>query len=192
MDNPNSSPPSRSPVGLWLLLLGGLIAGGVMALGIMLMGPGRSPGDQIRFPSPIPDPVSVGQPAPEFRSVTSEGEEVALSDYQGSLVAINFWATWCGPCRVEMPVLEAAYQEGRLVVLAVNAGESDAAVDSYVEELGLSFPAILDPDGEIIDQYAIRVFPTTIWVDEEGIVRAEHLGPLTEDLIEDYLEQLTS
>jgi thiol-disulfide isomerase/thioredoxin len=138
--------PSRPPFGLWLLLLAGGIIGALMALAVTLMGPGSNSG-QFRLPSAVPDPVTVGEAAPEFTGITSEGEQIALSDLRRSIVAINFWATWCAPCRVEMPALQEAANEGMIVVLAVNAGESDETVDDFMEELGLTFTAVLDLDG---------------------------------------------
>jgi thiol-disulfide isomerase/thioredoxin len=134
--------------------------------------------------------VSEGKPAPVFTGMTAEGETISLSDYRGSPVAVNFWATWCAPCRVEMPVLQEAYDAGQIVVLAVNAGESGGTVQAYMDELGLTFPAVLDPNGDILDLYAVRVFPTTVWVDGEGLVRAEHLGPLTPELIDQYIVEI--
>jgi len=142
------------------------------------------------FPTPIPDRVSEGKPAPDFTGRTTNGEMISLSDYRGSSVAVNFWATWCAPCRVEMPALQAAYDAGKVTVLAVNAGEPEDAIQAYMDELGLTFPAVLDPSGDILDLYGVRVFPTTVWVDRQGIVRAEHLGPLTADLIDQYSQEM--
>lgn len=143
--------------------------------------------------TPVPDTVRVDQPAPDFTGISSTGEEVTLSALQGRVVAINFWATWCGPCRVEMPALQAAseqYSEDEFVLLAVNAGESQQQVSRFMDDLGLTFIAIVDREEVIVDQYLVRVFPTTVWVDENGIVFAEHFGPLSEDLIQRYLDEL--
>jgi cytochrome c biogenesis protein CcmG/thiol:disulfide interchange protein DsbE len=110
-------------------------------------------------------------------------------------VILNFWATWCAPCRVEMPALQAAserYADQGVVLLAVNASESRDQVADYMDELGLTFPAVLDPQGEIIDLYEVRVFPTTIWIDAEGVVRAEHYGALDDALIDDYLAEISA
>jgi thiol-disulfide isomerase/thioredoxin len=141
------------------------------------------------LPTPVPDLVIEGNPAPDFAGKTPTGESVSLSDYRGSIVAINFWATWCGPCKAEMPTLQKAYEQGNLVVLAVNAAEDADTVDAYLRELGLTFPAVLDPDSAIVDLYGVRVFPTTVFVDADGIVLAERYGPLTPDLIDQYLNR---
>lgn len=185
-----ASRPARSD--LWLLLLIGGIVGGLMALAVILMGPGRNSASQFRFPTSVPDLVTVGEAAPEFSAVSPQGQQVSLSDFRGSVVAVNFWATWCGPCRIEMPALQEATDTGKIKVLAVNVGESADTVTAYMDELGLAFTAVLDPDGEIVDLYGIHVFPTTVWVDSEGIVRAEHLGILTQDLIDQYARDIGS
>jgi cytochrome c biogenesis protein CcmG/thiol:disulfide interchange protein DsbE len=183
------------PLGLVVLVGVGLLAGVVMAA-LTLVNPAATLGSGgSGVPTPVPDRVAEGQPAPEFTAVTASGERVALSDYAGRPVILNFWATWCAPCQVEMPALQAAserYADQGVVVLAVNALESRDRVTAFMDELGLTFPAVLDPDGEIVDLYEVRVFPTTIWIDEQGIVRAEHLGALDDALIDDYLAEIST
>ena len=132
----------------------------------------------------------IGARAPQFDLPRIDGPRLRLADLSGSPVVLNFWATWCAPCRVEMPALQAAYDAGKVTVLAVNAGEPEDAIQAYMDELGLTFPAVLDPSGDILDLYGVRVFPTTVWVDRQGIVRAEHLGPLTADLIDQYSQEM--
>jgi peroxiredoxin len=199
MTHGRSEPPegedSRRPVPLGLVVLigAGLLAGVVMAA-LTLVNPAATLGSGgSGVPTPVPDRVAEGQPAPEFTAETASGEQVALSDYAGQPVILNFWATWCAPCQVEMPALQAAserYADQGVVVLAVNALESRDRVTAFMDELGLTFPAVLDPKGEIIDLYEVRVFPTTIWIDAQGVVRAEHLGALDDALIDDYLAEI--
>jgi cytochrome c biogenesis protein CcmG/thiol:disulfide interchange protein DsbE len=184
----------RRPRALLVLLLIGLLSGVVMAL-LTIVGPGRQAGlgTGQSGPTPVPDYVAVGKPAPDFTGETVDGATLTLSDLRGQPVALNFWATWCVPCAVEMPALESAaarYADQDFIVLAINAGESPAAVQAFMDEHDLTFPALLDQDGEILDLYAVRYFPTTIWVDADGIVQAEHLGPLTDDLIDRYIAEL--
>jgi len=183
------------PRGLLVLLLIGLVSGLIMAA-LTILNPQRQAGLGIGqgAPTPVPDLVAVGKPAPDFTAESLDGRTLTLSDLQGSTVAINFWATWCVPCTVEMPALESAvlrYANQGLVVLPVNAGESPDKVQDFMETNGLTLPALLDPDGDILDLYAIRYFPTTIWVDADGIVRAEHFGPLTNEQIDQYVTELT-
>lgn len=196
-DNPKklgTSPP-RSRLALFLLLAFGLFSGGVMAF-LTLYNPGqRGSISGVGGPTPVPDRVSEGTIAPDFSGVTPGGDTYSLAGLRGYPVAVNFWATWCAPCRVEMPELQAAYEAHSDIgfkILAVNAGESPDATREFMNEMGLTFPAVLDESGDIVELYEIRVFPTTIWIDGEGIVRAEHFGPLTSDLIEAYLEELST
>jgi len=181
----------RRKTGLWILLGGGVLLGGLMALLVVVSG--GAAGRDSRAPTPVPDRAAVGQPAPDFTAFTPDNQEISLSGLRGSPVAVNFWATWCGPCRVEMPVLQRAierYAEEGLVILAVNGGESAGIVQAYMDALGLTFSALLDPNGAIVEQYGIQAFPTTIWIDRQGIIQAKHLGPLSSDLIDSYMADL--
>jgi peroxiredoxin len=183
------------PRGLLILVLIGLVSGVIMAT-LTILNPQQQAGLGIGQSAPtlVPDLVAVGKPAPDFTAELLDGGTLTLSDLQGSTVAINFWATWCVPCTVEMPALESAalrYADQGLVVLPVNAGESPDIVQDFMDANGLTLSALLDPDGDILNLYAIRYFPTTIWVDADGIVRAEHFGPLTSDQIDEYIIGLT-
>ncbi len=175
-----------------LLALGLFMSLGLAAL-IVLGGeqPGR--GTSVAGPTPIVGQVAPGQPAPDFTATTLNGETIRLSDLRGHPVALNFWATWCGPCRLEMPELEAAqsrYREAGLVILTINAGEDAEKVQAYLDELGLTLTVVLDPQGTLLDLYEVRALPTTVWIDEEGFIRAEHLGPLDAALIDRYVGEL--
>ena len=180
---------------LFLLLAFGLFSGGVMAF-LTILNPSRSTNlATFNGPTPVPDRISEGVQAPDFTGVTPDGDTYQLSDLRGRPIAVNFWATWCAPCRVEMPELQAAYEahggEG-FVILAINAGDTPEATQAFIDELDLTFPSILDENGDIVDLYEIRVFPTTIWIDAEGIVRAENFGPLTSEMIDTYLNELAT
>lgn len=182
---PNQSKPSQSA--LSYLLLGGLVTGILMAGAVMLYGSSSSNG--AKLPTPIPDAVIEGEVAPDFEGTLTDGTQIKLSDYRGEVVAVNFWTTWCGPCKVEMPMLQEANEQGQLVVLAVNAGEKVDVIQEYMNELNLTFSSVLDQKGDIVDLYAVRVFPTTVLVDTNGVVIAEHYGPLTKELLARYLEE---
>jgi len=121
-----------------------------------------------------------------------KGERIRLGDHQGDVVLINFWATWCGPCRVEMPILQTYSQryEDDLVILAVNAEESQDTVKGFVTRMGLTFDVLLDPEGEIQRLYQLRGYPTSFFVDKEGVLQAQHVGMLTENQLKDYLLQV--
>jgi peroxiredoxin len=137
--------------------------------------------------------LEVGSRAPGFTLSDLEGNEVSLAHLRGQPVIINFWATWCAPCQVEMPALEQAYQERKdegLVILAVNRDEDPGAVARFFyEELGLSFTPLLDEEARVNDQYRVFNLPTTFFVDGEGIIQGIHRGVLTQSLIDDYLQQ---
>jgi peroxiredoxin len=138
--------------------------------------------------------VAIGKPAPGFTGTTLDGHEITLSDLKGSIVAVSFWATWCVPCKTEMPELQTAsqrYSAQHLKVLAVNAGEMANVVNSYVSAMKLTLPIILDPDKTIFNQYQVVVLPITVWIDTQGIVRAEQIGPLDQKMIASYMKLLT-
>jgi len=122
-----------------------------------------------------------------------EGNEISLVDFRGRPVIINFWATWCGPCRIEMPELQEAFEEGQeagLAILAVNMEETPEMVSRFFyDDLGLTFTPLLDREGEVTDLYGVFNLPTTYFVNPEGTIAAVHRGPLTGGQIDGYLHQ---
>lgn len=134
--------------------------------------------------------LTIGDAAHNFHLKDLNGSVVSLADFQGQPVVVNFWATWCGPCRLEMPALQAAqdaYQEDGLVVLAVNDQESNSDVTAFVEELDLRLTTVLDQDGIVSRLYNVFNFPTTYFVDADGVITAVHRGLLTTEQIDEYL-----
>lgn len=134
----------------------------------------------------------VNAPALDFELENLSGERVRLKDTLGHPVMINFWATWCGPCRLEMPLIQQHYEKFApdLIVLAVNDAEPVEDVRAFVEELGLKFPVLLDPDEKTINLYRIRGYPTTYFIDSDGMVKFQHLGVLDEKQLSGYLEEI--
>jgi thiol-disulfide isomerase/thioredoxin len=115
--------------------------------------------------------ASLGEPAPEFALETPQGGPIALSDYAGQPILVNFWATWCAPCRAEMPFLEALHakhSEAGLVILGVDVQESSALVLPFLDQLGLTFPIALDLNGDTAFTYRVSSYPTSFLVDREG------------------------
>jgi len=135
----------------------------------------------------------IGAQAPDFALRDLEGNEVRLSDYRGRTVLLTFWATWCGPCRLEMPTFEGRYQELKdegFTVLGLNYDEPVEDVSAFRDELGLSFPLLLDPGGSVQRLYRIRGYPSSIFIDPQGVVRRVHIGLITEGQLRDYLVEL--
>lgn len=136
-----------------------------------------------------PQPV-VGSPAPDFTLPGLDGEQVRLSDLRGQRVLLNFWATWCGPCRQEMPAIQARYNHGDFAVLAVDFGETRQQVQNFVNEIGVDLPVLLDADGNVQELYRVRGYPTTFFIDARGIIRFFHIGEMTAEDIDNYLKQM--
>ncbi|HEY65307.1 MAG TPA: TlpA family protein disulfide reductase [Caldilineae bacterium] len=132
--------------------------------------------------------------APDFTLNNLDGDPVSLSDYQGQVVILNFWATWCPPCREEMPTLEEVYRDrvrDGLVVLGVNQMEPADRVREFLESLNLTFPVVLDTRGEVARLYRVRAYPTTYFIDRGGVIRDMVIGgPMSEALLRSKVEAL--
>ena len=137
---------------------------------------------------------AIGETVPDFElTVAQTQKSIRLSSLRGQPVVINFWATWCGPCRVEMPIFESAYhyhQQQQLSVLAVNYAEPSHIVLEFADELDLSFPLLLDPDGSVQGLFQIQGYPSTMFISSDGKLAAAHIGLLTEDQLAEHLEKL--
>ena len=136
-----------------------------------------------------------GHPAPEFELVSVAGETVRLSDFQGQPVILNFWATWCGPCRAEFPEFQQAAVDNadRLVIIGINNTSADQAdqIPGFLKEFGITFPIVLDEDGQTIKRYRILGLPTTIFIDSDGIINEVFTGPLNKAYIESKISELS-
>ena len=138
-------------------------------------------------------------PAPDFTLTDQYGETHTLSDYQGQTVFLNFWATWCGPCKMEMPDIQALYEEwdenaGDLVVLGVagpGIGQEGSAEDiaAFLEENGYTYPVVMDDTGTLFYQYGISAYPTTFMIDPEGNVFGYVQGAVSREIMDDIVEQ---
>lgn len=126
--------------------------------------------------------IEVGQRAPDFELATLSGETVKLSDYRGQKVMLNFWATWCPPCRAEMPDMEKFYHEmkGEIEILAINI-DTNNDVAGFIKEMGVTFPILLDTKENVMKNYQIISIPTTFLIDENGIIKEKTIGAMTYD-----------
>jgi len=140
-----------------------------------------------RSPAPV-----IGFLAPDFVLTTLGGEEFRLSAQRGTPVVLNFWATWCPPCRAELPELRSASERnaGRITVVGVNQGESAATVAKSASELGPTFLIPLDHQGDVSQLYGVRSLPTTFFIDREGIIRQIQNGPLTQAILDQLLRNI--
>ncbi|MEH6942280.1 thiol-disulfide oxidoreductase ResA [Bacillus sp. JJ722] len=137
--------------------------------------------------------VAKGQEAPDFVLTDLEGKKHQLSDYRGQGVFLNFWGTWCPPCKEEMPYMENQYQKYKdngVQVLAVNIEESEVVVSSFVKKHGLTFPVPMDRDGRVNDAYGVFNLPVTFLIDKNGIVIDIIEAGMTEELIQQQMERI--
>jgi peroxiredoxin len=122
----------------------------------------------------VPAGGLVGQPAPDFALRSVQGDNVRLSEHSGEVVLINFWATWCGPCRQEMPLLDelyGKYQRAGLVMLSVNIDDNAAPAIEMAQTLKISYPVLFDSRKEVSRAYDVSAMPVTVLVDRAGVVR---------------------
>jgi thiol-disulfide isomerase/thioredoxin len=135
-----------------------------------------------------------GHPAPDFELKTLEGDTLRLSDFKGQPVLVNFWATWCGPCRAEFPDFQEAHVDNAdsLVIIGVNSTSADQLdlVDDFVAEMGATFPIVLDETGDTVELYRVLGLPTSVFIDRNGIVNELFTGPINKAYIESKLSEL--
>lgn len=161
------------PLAAWLPF--GLIGlGALVLIGLLVVLLNRS-----KTQSQSIAPARIGAPLVDFTLPDIQGQQVSLSDFQGQVVLVNTWATWCPPCRAEMPDLNAYYQahqkEG-FVILAINAGESQSIAAAFAQEYRLAFPVLLDSDYRLLNGLAIHDYPTSIVIGRDGLVKTIHIG----------------
>jgi len=169
-----------------------LISLGLLALGALWM---AATAIWFKPLAPAAAAPQVGFRAPDFTLTTSTGEQIRLSDLRGQVVLINVWASWCPPCKAEMPDLESVYGERRdegFVVLAVNAtaGDTVEAAEAFFAEKDLTFPLLLDPESVVSEAYQVRLLPTSILIDQEGIVQGRYTGAISAALLNSELDTL--
>lgn len=135
-----------------------------------------------------------GFAAPNFTLTSTQGESFTLAELKGKVVLVNFWATWCPPCRAEMPAIDAAYRASKdagFVVLAVDQMENPEVVNAFAAKFNLTFPLLLDGDGAINRQYLVSALPTSFFVDRKGVIRDMMIGgSMSREFIEGKIKTL--
>ena len=172
----------------WLIISIAVLVLGAAWIGNSIAPPGST--TQGGIPAP-----QTGFQAPDFTLQTPEGETVTLSDLRGQVVLVNLWASWCGPCRTEMPAMQQvydAYKDQDFTILAVNATHQDNVTDAvaFANGLKLTFPIVLDVDGGVSDQYQLRSLPSSFFIDQDGQIREVVIGSMSESLLRVRVEQL--
>jgi len=151
-----------------IAILATMLIGSTIALGCSA---GQSPGRG----------SEIGNLAPDFQLNNLDGQPVSLGDFRGKPVLVNFWASWCPPCRSEMPFIQETFTDKKwadegLVVLAIAIGESPSRVSEFVKKYGLTFPVLLDTERNVSLEYYVRAIPTTFLIDRDGIIREIKIG----------------
>lgn len=191
MESAPQSPPPKPRRWVWLFPL--------LALGILVFYLLQPAPPLMTGPVPIGTGLATsggriaeGTIAPDFTLDTLDGGQITLSDLRGQAVMINFWTSWCGPCRIETPLLVETYNEYRdqgLIILGLNITKLDNLDDvrAFVAEFSMPYPIPLDKTGEVAQDYQVLGLPTTFFVDRQGVIRKIYTGLLNESLFEEFL-----
>jgi thiol-disulfide isomerase/thioredoxin len=156
----------------------------------------RNLGQTLTVEETLPTETTPQNPAPEFTVTDAAGNEVKLSDFRGKGVVLNFWASWCGPCKMEMPDFNEAYleqgEEVQFVMVNLTDGsrETVAGVTAFIAQLGYSFPVYYDTAGSAAAAYGISSIPTTIFIDAEGNVVSHAVGAINAQRLQQGIEQI--
>ncbi|QUW23359.1 redoxin domain-containing protein [Sporosarcina sp. Marseille-Q4063] len=138
-----------------------------------------------------------GKTPPDFELLTLSGDVIKLTDYKGQKVVLNFWASWCGPCKAEMPHMQNYYENHKdsanVEIIAVNMTTEErglVSIEKFVDAYGLTFPIPLDNDGEVMDKYRIMTIPTTYMISTDGTIKQKIIGPMDEKTIKELVDNL--
>jgi peroxiredoxin len=171
-----------------------LITAGIFLLGVSLIPLLANPQQKaLDSTAPIFPPITLDYPAPQLTLTDLQGKPVSIEDYRGQVILVNNWATWCPPCKTEMPELQAFYTahaaEG-FVVVAIESGEPADQVASFVQEYGMSFPVWLDPHGTALEIFQNWNLPSSYVIDRDGKVRLSWTGAINQPTLEQYITPL--
>ena len=196
MKNNHALDSRRVKAGGLALAGAGLLILGILA-GVLLLqnktGTGSSQPDSENVELPSVVPAQVNFPAPDLSLNDVEGNPVSLADYRGQVVLVNNWATWCPPCKAEMPALQAYYEDHQdqgFVLVAIEAGEPADEVAQFASDYGLTFPVWLDPDSAALEAFNNFTLPSSYVIDAQGTVRLAWSGAISREMLEKYLTPL--
>ena len=191
---PLATPRPRPPyaaifIGLGLLLLG-IVAG-------LLLAKPQEDGSSSGFPFNSGErsvvPVAVNYPAPTLTLSGLDGNKASLSDFQGQVLLVNNWATWCPPCKAEMPTLQAYYadhQDQGFVLIGINAADPQEKVTQFISDYRLTFPIWLDPHNKALEAFQNQSLPSSYVIDRQGVVRLAWTGEVSKAILEKYVTPL--
>ena len=140
--------------------------------------------------------IQEGEKAPDFQLQTLSGKDIKLSDIEGKKVILNFWATWCPPCKAEMPHIQEFYQDQKknnVEVLSVNettAEKDPNNVGTFIDNYGLTFPVLLDRSGEVGQTYQAFTIPTSYIIDTKGIIQKKIVGPMDKEMMTELIKSI--
>jgi peroxiredoxin len=137
--------------------------------------------------------AAIGEEAPDFVLKDLEGNEYKLSDYRGKGVFLNFWGTWCEPCKDEMPYMQNQYKKYKdegVEIIAINVGETKIAIENFAKQYNLSFPIVVDESGEVQKAYGIFPLPATYLINSDGIIVDYIESTMTEEMVQQYMEKI--
>ncbi len=173
-----------------MAVIGFFLIAASIAIFFILSKPGQAGADTQASASRSTVPVEVNMPAPTLSLENINGNVEALTDYRDKIVLVNNWATWCPPCKAEMPTLVEYYQahagEG-FVIVSIDAGESKQTVQKFAEQYGMTFPVWLDPQGAAMDAFKNQSLPSSYVIDRTGTIRVMWVGEINRAMLEKYV-----
>ncbi|MBX3063328.1 MAG: TlpA family protein disulfide reductase [Anaerolineae bacterium] len=151
------------------------------------------------FPSPTPigwTGFKEGQELADFALADLDGTSQKLTEYRDKRIILNFWASWCEPCRIEAPLLQSIYEQlgdkENIVVIGINLREDTIAINRFVDQFNWTFPVLLDTEGVVSESFDVLALPTTFFIDSEGLLRFRQFGLLSEEIIRSNLNAMPS
>jgi len=178
---------------LFLAGAGLILLGVIVGLWLLQVGEKASANSSSAEGLPAATPAEVNYPSPELNLYNLKGEAVGLDDFRGQVVLVNNWATWCPPCKAEMPVLQDFYTDhvgSGFTILAIESGEPPAEVAAFVDQYRLTFPVLPDPTQSAMAAFQNYSLPSSYVIDREGQVRLVWLGPVNRAVLDQYLTPL--